>query len=390
MTTKIIYPLIPFSWIYGFVVQVRNFLFECGVLKSESYDIPVISIGNITVGGTGKTPMTEYLIRLLSKDHQVSIVSRGYKRQTKGYLLAKPSHTMSDIGDEPFQMKHKYPSIHLAVDGNRRRAISNLCSSEISPSTDVILMDDGFQHRYVQPGINILLTDYHRLPYNDYMLPAGRLREPKSSCRRADIVIVTKCPSDITPTEERGIERSLNLQPWQKLFYSSYKYGSLIPLSYYLNRDSDGSSDASEKIPLSDLESNKYSVVLLTGIASPQQLEGDFKQFCPFHPLRFGDHHSFVKKDMEQISQKLSETGGENSIVVTTEKDAMRLIEYLRVNPNDDIEFIRNRYKKFYVLPVEVSFMKEKEEEFNKIIQSYVQKNSRNSTLLKAKHPHQS
>jgi tetraacyldisaccharide 4'-kinase len=130
--------------------------------------------------------------------------------------------------------------------------------------------------------------------------------------------------------------------------------------------------------------------VLLTGIASPQQLEGDFKQFCPFHPLRFGDHHSFVKKDMEQISQKLSEIGGENGIVVTTEKDAMRLIEYLRVNPNDDIEFIRNRYKKFYVLPVEVSFMKEKEEEFNKIIQSYVQKNSRNSTLLKAKHPHQS
>ena len=375
---------------YGIGVQTRNFLFECGVLKSESYDIPVISVGNITVGGTGKTPMTEYLIRLLHKDNQVSIVSRGYKRQSKGYLLATSSHTMSDIGDEPFQMKHKYPEIHLAVDEKRRRAITNLCSSELSPSTDVILMDDGFQHRYVQPGINILLADYNRLPYNDYLLPAGRLREPKSSCRRADIVIVTKCPSDITPTEEHGIERSLNLQPWQKLFYSSYKYDDLIPMSHYLNRDSGGTLIDDDKIPLSDLKANKYSVVLLTGIASPHQLESDFKQFSPFRSVRFGDHHNFVKKDMEQISQKLSEAGNENSIVVTTEKDAMRLIEYLRKNPNDDIGFIRDRYKRFYVLPVEISFIKEREEEFNNIILSYVQKNSRNSTLLKGGHSHQS
>lgn len=382
MTPKIIYPLIPFSWLYGLGVSARNFLFESGLLKSESYGIPIISVGNITVGGTGKTPMTEYLIRLLSKDNQVSVISRGYKRKTKGYVYATESRSMSDIGDEPYQMKHKYPFVHVAVDENRRRGITHLCGSDIEPATDVVIMDDGYQHRYVQPGVNILLVDYNRMPYDDYLLPAGRLREPRTSCRRADIVIVTKCPEDITPTEEHGIERSLNLQPWQKLYYSSFKYDDLIPMSHYLNRLSDESSSES-KIPLSDLKANKYSVVLLTGIASPGQLESDFSKFCPFNAIHFGDHHAFTKKDMEQISAKIS-AQGEQSIVVTTEKDAMRLIDYLNSNPNDGIDFLVNRYKRFYVLPVEVSFMKAYEEDFNELILSYVQKNSRNSTLLKA------
>ncbi len=388
MSNKIIYPLIPFSWFYGLGVSTRNFLFECGILKSESYDIPIISVGNITVGGTGKTPMTEYLIRLLSGDNQVSIVSRGYKRQSKGYVFATDSKMMSEIGDEPFQMKHKFPEIHVAVDEKRRRAITNVCSPEIQPATDVIIMDDGFQHRYVQPGINIVLVDYNRMPYNDFMLPAGRLREPKSSCRRADIVIVTKCPKDITPTEEHGIERSLHLQPWQKLFYASYKYDDLIPLNYYLNRLSGDKSSSTTSIPLSDLKSNKYSVLLLTGVASPEQIENDFKQFCTFNSLRYGDHHSFTRKDMEQISSNLSSGLGNNQIVVTTEKDAMRLIDYLNSNPSDGIDILTNKFKDFYVLPVEVSFMKHHEEEFNKMILSYVQKNSRNSTLLKATHTH--
>lgn len=394
MTTKIIYPLIPFSWFYGLGVSVRNFLFECGVLKSESYDIPIISVGNITVGGTGKTPMSEYLIRLLSKNHQVSVVSRGYKRQTKGYLLATEKSKMSDIGDEPYQMKHKYPQIHMAVDEKRSRAITNLCATDINPATDVIIMDDGFQHRYVQPGINILMMDYNRLPYNDYMLPAGRLREPKSSCQRADIVIVNKCPSDITPTEEHGIERSLNLQPWQKLFYSSYKYDDLIPMSNIIDKQSGNSHNdliiSKDTITLKDLKANKYNVVLLTGIASPHQLESDFKQFCSFTPIRFDDHHFFTKKDIDLISSKISQATNGKTIVVTTEKDAMRLIEYLNNNPNDDVEFIRNRYADFHVLPVEVSFMKEQEDEFNQIILSYVQKNSRNSTLLKTRNAHKS
>ncbi len=386
-SSKIWYPLIPFSWLYGVGVYVRNFMFDCGILKSVSYDIPIISVGNITVGGTGKTPLTEYLVRLLSQHHQVSIVSRGYKRQTKGYVYATSTSHMSDIGDEPFQMKHKYPQIHVAVDEKRRRAIENICHPDIQPATDVILMDDGFQHRYVQPGINILLMDYNRLPHNDFLLPAGKLREPKSSCRRADIVIVTKCPHDITPTEEHGIERSLSLQPWQKLFYSTYEYKNLIPMRRYLSRlsslemQTEFSDSQPLEIPLSDLKSNKYGVVLLTGIASPHQLESDLRQMCHFTSLRFEDHHNFIKKDIDKISSVINQHDNGNTIVVTTEKDAMRLIEYMRSNPSDDVTFIRNRYKNFYVLPVEVKFMKDMEKDFNQMILSYVQKNSRTSTL---------
>ena len=375
----------PLGWLYGLVTGIRNLLYDKGIRKSQQFGLPVISIGNITVGGTGKTPLTEYLIRLLSPNHQVSIVSRGYKRQTKGYVRATSQTSMSDIGDEPFQMKHKYPQIHVAVDENRRRAIENICSPDVQPSTDVVLMDDGFQHRYVQPGINILLMDYHRLPYHDYLLPAGRLREPKSSCSRADIVIVTKCPHDITPTEEHGIERSLNLQPWQKLFYSTYAYNNLVPMRTYINNLSEFGAEMPgiepSEIPLSDLKANKYGVVLLTGIASPQQLESDLRQMCSFSSIRFEDHHNFTKKDIDQIAAKIGESDNGNTIVVTTEKDAMRLIEYMRNNPSDDVAFIRNRYKNFYVLPVEVKFMKEMETEFNQIIQSYVQKNSKTSTL---------
>ncbi len=386
-SSRIWYPLIPFSWLYGVVVYVRNFLFDCGLLKSQSYDMPIISVGNITVGGTGKTPLTEYLIRLLSLKHQVGVVSRGYKRQTKGYVFATSNTRMSEIGDEPFQIKHKYPHIHVAVDEKRRHAIEQLCQPDVFPATDVILMDDGFQHRYVQPGINILLMDYNRLPYNDYLLPAGRLREPNSSCRRADIVIVNKCPSDITPTEEHGIERSLNLQPWQKLFYSSYEYKNLLPMRKYLESLSGEVSDYTlshpQEIPLPDLKANKYNVVLLTGIASPAQMENDVRQFCQFTSVRFEDHHNFSKKDIDLIAGKIRNADNGNTIVMTTEKDATRLIEYMRSNPSDDVDFIRNRFKDFYILPLEVKFMKEQEQEFNEIVLSYVQKNSRNSTLTK-------
>lgn len=383
------YPLIPFSWLYGAGVGIRNFMFDCGILKSTGFDIPIVSVGNITVGGTGKTPMTEYLIRLLKPMHQVAIVSRGYKRKTKGYVLATDKSNMSDIGDEPYQMKHKFPGIQVAVDEKRARAITNLCQPDINPPIDVILMDDGFQHRFVQPGINILLMDYNRLPPNDYLLPAGRLREPRSGCQRADIVIVTKCPHDITPTEEHGIERSLHLQPWQKLFYSTYKYGDLIPMRTLIDRGEQStdifSLPVDKGISLEDLKANKHSVLLITGIASPHQLENDMKQMCQFTSLRFEDHHNFNKKDIDLIASRLKATDSSSPIVITTEKDAMRLIEYLRTNPSDDVDFIRNRYKDFYVLPIEVQFMKHMETEFNEIILSYVQKNSRTSTLTQKK-----
>ena len=387
---KIWYPLIPFSWLYGIVVYIRNFLFDCGILPSSSYDMPVISIGNITVGGTGKTPLTEYLVRLLSPNHQVGIVSRGYKRKTKGTIIASSSSKMSDIGDEPYQMKHKYPQVHVVVDESRCRGIEKICSPQILPATDVVLLDDAFQHRYVQPGISIVLMDYNRMPYNDYLLPAGRLREPKSSCERADIVIVTKCPTDITPTEEHGIERSLSLQPWQKLYYTHYEYKDLRPMSWYMPGSSNvsgfmESESVSGGITLEELSSNKYRVVLLTGIASPHQLEEDFGKFCPFTAIRFDDHHSFTPEDIKKIWHKITSVGGDslaNTIVVTTEKDAVRLADYHLNNPSDEVPFIQNRFSNFFVLPVEVKFKKGLEEDFNKIISGFVSKNSRTSRLF--------
>ena len=186
--------LLPFGWLFEMIVRLRNALFDMEIIKSRAYDVPVISVGNITVGGAGKTPHTEYLVRLLKKHVKVAVLSRGYKRKTRGYLLANSQSTMQEIGDEPMQMKTKFPDLTIAVDGNRRRGIDRLTHDEDTKDTDVILLDDAFQHRYVKPGINILLVDYHRLIIYDKMLPAGRLREPQSGKNRADIVMSPNAP----------------------------------------------------------------------------------------------------------------------------------------------------------------------------------------------------
>ena len=201
--------LLPLSWFYGLGVGLRNMLFEMGALKSKKYDVPIISVGNITVGGTGKTPHVEYLIELLKDHMNVAVLSRGYKRKSRGFVLADKDTPMTQIGDEPFQMKQKYPDIIVAVDGNRRRGIEKLIEGEAGKKADIILLDDAFQHRYVKPGINILLVDYHRLVIYDELLPAGRLREPVKSKDRADIVIITKCPKDLNPMEYRVITKAM-------------------------------------------------------------------------------------------------------------------------------------------------------------------------------------
>lgn len=209
--------LTPFSWLYGLGVGFRNQMFELGILKSKSYDIPVIAVGNITVGGAGKTPHVEHLVRLLHDKVKVAVLSRGYKRKSRGYVLADKQSTARDIGDEPYQMMKKFPDIHIAVDKKRCHGIDRLITDESTKDTDVILLDDAYQHRYVKPGINILLVDYHRLIIYDKLLPAGRLREPQSGKSRADIVIITKCPKDLKPMEFRVLTKALNLYPYQKL-----------------------------------------------------------------------------------------------------------------------------------------------------------------------------
>ena len=361
--------LTPIAWLYGLGVRIRNGLFEAGILKSKSYDIPIISIGNITVGGTGKTPHTEYLIRLLQRKYKVAVLSRGYKRKSKGFILATEKSSMPTIGDEPYQMRHKFPGIYVAVDKNRRRGIERLCDEQVAPGTEVILLDDAFQHRYVQPGINILLIDYHCLICDDKLLPAGRLREPEEGKSRANIVIVTKCPHDITPMGFRVISKALKLYPYQDLFFSTLKYGDLTSL--FLE----------EKRPIGSL-SQGIHVLLLTGIASPEQMKMDLEYYgATIFPLSFNDHHYFSAKDVMAINETYAGIPAPK-LIVTTEKDATRLKE---------LNGLSNEVKSaLYVLPTEIEFLRNQQKSFNENIINYVSKNSRNSILAKKQDDHKS
>ena len=356
--------LLPISWLYGIGVRVRNWMFDIGILKSKSYDIPVISVGNITVGGSGKTPHVEYLVDLLHKTEKVAVLSRGYKRKSRGYVLAGKNVTMPEIGDEPFQIHRKFGDIYVAVDKNRRRGIEHITHDSKTSDTDVILLDDAYQHRYVKPGINILLVDYHRLIIYDRLLPAGRLREPKEGTSRADIVIITKCPKDLKPMEFRVLKRALNLYPYQELFFTTLKYNSLIQVFGKRRR-------ALDEI------GQDTNILLLTGIASPQQMMVDLQPLSKsITPMTFGDHHQFSNADAERINESF-EAMPSPKIIITTEKDSTRLLQ---------LEALSDEVKKnIYALPIEIKFMLGGEEEFNNKITSYVRKNSRNSILAKRK-----
>ena len=361
--------LLPFSWLYGLAVIIRNELFELNILKTRRFDIPVISVGNITVGGSGKTPHVEYLIRLLKDKMKVAVLSRGYKRKSRGYVLAGNNTPMREIGDEPYQMKIKFPDIRVAVDKKRCEGIDRLTTDEETKDTDVILLDDAFQHRYVQPGINILLVDYHRLIIYDKLLPAGRLREPLSGKHRADIVIITKCPNTLNPIDYRVLSKAMELYPFQQLYFTKLEYCPLEPIFH-----------KGLSIPLTEIRGK--NVLLLTGIASPRQLETDINAYTGNNALTmlsFPDHHSFTQKDIRRINEAFAGMEAPR-MIITTEKDQARLmgIETLSDDVKDNI----------YALPIKVRFMLDKEETFNKKIISYVRKNSRNSILVKREDEH--
>ena len=362
--------LLPLSWLYGIGVRLRNQMFETGILKSRSFDVPVISVGNITVGGSGKTPHVEYLVNLLRDKVKVAVLSRGYKRKSRGYVLAGEDTRMQDIGDEPYQMKKKFSDIYVAVDKDRCHGIDRLTGDKETADTDVILLDDAYQHRYVKPGINILLVDYHRLIMYDKLLPAGRLREPEKGKARADIVIVTKCPADLKPMEYRVITKAMDLYPYQKLYFTTLKYGNLKPMYSGAGRR------LAELTP-------ETSVMLLTGIASPRQMMVDLQPYTQsIVPLTFPDHHQFTPADVERINNRFAAMEGTDKIIITTEKDQTRL--YGMDGLSDEVR------RSIYVLPVEVAFMLDREEDFNENIIGYVRKNSRNSILAKGKDDHKS
>ena len=356
--------LTPLSWLYGLGVKLRNFLFDTGIRKSQKFKTPVISIGNITVGGTGKTPHVEYLVRLLQDHLRVAVLSRGYKRKSSGFVIAGDSTTMSDIGDEPFQMKQKFPKVTIAVDRNRVHGINCLTDNDSKKSNiDVVLLDDAFQHRQVKPGINILLVDYHRLIIYDKLLPAGRLREPLKGKDRADIVIVTKCPKDLKPMEYRVITKAMNLYPYQQLYFSTLDYEELQPVF----------KDTKELKSKKDLKTQ--NILLLTGIASPRQMNEDLKPIVKsITPLTFSDHHSFSPNDVELLNATFAEMPSPKCII-TTEKDATRL--QTTEGMSDEVR------KNLYKLPVRISIIQNQEEAFNQHIMSYVLKKSRRTLTHK-------
>ncbi len=366
----------PFSWFYGLGVGFRNTLFEMGVLKSRSFSTPVISVGNITVGGTGKTPHVEYLIRLLKDKMNVAVLSRGYKRKSHGFILADKDTPMSRIGDEPYQIKQKFPDVTVAVDAKRTRGIEKLTSEPTEKKIDVILLDDAFQHRYVKPGINILLVDYHRLVIYDKLLPAGRLREPVRSKDRADIVIITKCPRDLKPMEFRVITKAMKLYPYQQLYFSTHEYDAPKPVFPEL-------AEAILQNGEDKLESlSGKNILLLTGIASPKQMIHDLTpKVAALTPLSFDDHHQFKKKDILRINEAFSALPSPK-LIITTEKDATRLTQVEGLS--DDVK------KNMYVLPIHIVMMQDQEANFNKNIFNYVYKNSRNGILVKRKDDHKS
>ncbi len=353
--------LAPLSLLYGIAVGIRNKLFDWKILKSEEFDIPVISVGNLTVGGTGKTPHTEYIIDLLRKRHKVALLSRGYKRKTSGYHLATDSSTSKEIGDEPYQIKKKFPEIYVAVDEDRRRGIHHLCEDGLSKDCEVILLDDAFQHRYVTPGINIVLTDYNRPIYEDALLPTGMLREPSSSIHRAQVVIVTKCPGDIKPIDFRIATKNLDLRPYQRLYFTTFVYGNPTKLF-----------DPTSSKPLSAITSDTH-LLLVTGIASATPLLEKLREHTEhITHMEFDDHHHYTRSELSDIGKRFGSIEATDKYIITTEKDAARLINH---------EFDAAIKDSLYVLPISVKFLQNQEESFNKYIIDYVNKNSRNRII---------
>ncbi len=322
--------------------------------------MPIISVGNITVGGTGKTPVTEYLIKLLQPKMKVSVLSRGYKRKSRGYVLATQNPSPLEIGDEPCQIKNKFPEIVVAVDKNRERGIRKM-TNEKETKPDVIILDDAFQYRAIEPDVSILLTDYNRPVMEDRLLPLGQLREPLKSKNRANIVIVTKCPEDIKPMDMRIMTKKLNLYPYQTLYFTTVAYDK--PVAVFPQK-------TNKKTDLS----NK-TVLALSGIASPAPFEEYLKrQTKEIVPVRFSDHHHFSQKDLAKIEKKFNEITHSEKVIITTEKDAIRLF----YNPN----FPKSLKNKIYYIPLTIRFMQEQEKSFNKQIQDYVGRRKQGSCLF--------
>ncbi len=347
--------LAPFSFWYGLVVTCRNFFFDIGLFTSKSYSIPVICVGNISVGGTGKTPHVEYIINLLKDDYRLAVLTRGYRRKTKGLVVATEHSTVEEIGDEPKQMKLKYPNITLVVDANRQRAMKYLMSLDKDVRPEVVIMDDGFQHRYIKPSYSILLVDINRPIDNDYLLPLGNLREKASARYRANMLIVTKKPKSFKPIDRVLFERRLDLYNCQHLYFSGIEYLAPRPI------ETIGQNTSLNYEPLD----KNSKVVAISGIAVPIPFVEELRvSYTCVGQRAFADHHNFKKKELEELNNfyaSLTLQLKEEVFFICTEKDAVRLLslkEYL----NEDL------LKHFYYLPITISLDGNRDNQFNKLI----------------------
>ncbi len=331
--------LFPFAIFYGIITFLRNFLYDKGILKSYSFDIPILAVGNLSVGGTGKTPQIEYLIRLLSSNYKIATLSRGYKRKSSGFILANTASNVLLLGDEPFQMHQKFPQIQVAVDSNRKNGIEQLLNQSVKP--EIILLDDAFQHRKVKAGFYILLTSYDDLYFKDYMLPTGNLREYRSGAKRADMIIVTKCPKNLSELAQQVINDTIGMD--KPLFFTYIDYDDTV---------------YSEEKSISVKELQSIDKLLLAGIAKPEPFFVYLQNKSDL-VLKFPDHHHFSENEILEIKKKAN-----NKPIITTEKDFVRLKDSILK-------------EQLYYLPIKSSFISDREI-FDKTILDYVGASTRN------------
>jgi tetraacyldisaccharide 4'-kinase len=337
--------LLPFAIAYGAVIIIRNWLFDKKYLHSATFNFPLICVGNIAVGGTGKSPMVEYLIQLLHPQFKIATLSRGYKRKTKGYALANASTTALDIGDEPMQFHSKFPDVAVAVGEERLVAIPQLLHDK--PTLDAIILDDAFQHRTVNAGLNILLTEYSNLYTHDFFLPTGDLRDEWASAKRSQIIIVTKCPADLSDEKKNKIIRELKPLKRQHVFFTTIEYG--IPYHIY---------NQTKKAITEEIE-----VYLVCGIANPKPIKEYLLEHAyTYYQKNYNDHHIFTIDDLQEIKSKFDEIDAENKLILTTEKDAVRLVKFTEQLENLPL----------YVLPIKHKFLFSEGQEFDELVVNFI------------------
>ncbi len=345
--------LLPFSVLYGIITGFRNFLYNNKFLSSKSFDIPVISVGNITVGGTGKTPHTEFLISFLQKNYKIAVLSRGYKRATKGFYLVNSTSTVKQSGDEPLQIKQKFENITVAVDENRVHGVNQLLKYDNVP--DIVLLDDAYQHRQIAPGLSILLIDYNRPLKNDLLLPSGRLREYAHNTKRANIIILTKCPPNLKPIDIRVLTKDIKPYPYQNLYFTCFKYQNLKPV--FGNNCVFGSVNKLKGV----------AVVLVTGIANPAPVYSELLNAGAYiTKVYYPDHYMFTNTDIDKIIKTYNNIDNPAKVIVCTEKDAVRFKTFT------DLSQIKNL--NLCYLPIEVSFLNNGAPEFKNQVERYIKR----------------